>query len=139
MPKNINQPLSDADIHRIKRNWRFLKENLFQHEIRDDFMVEAIWDLPDFEKIDAEKTPEEKNEAFLKLLLQSGPGAYKVFITALQKKNSIHIIERLENTELTKKCPEPSGKHEKKLFFKNHGVFFHDIHVMYMDIDTQLN
>ena len=111
MPSKIIHPLSKEDDHRIKRNWTFLKTNLVQHEIRDIFMDEAIWDLPDFEKIDAEKTPEEKNEMFLKLLLQSGTGAYKAFIAALQENNLTHIVEQLQQTPITEAPLEPSGRH----------------------------
>ena len=110
MPKTIH-PLSNEDAQCIKRNWIYLKANLVQHEIRDIFLVDAIWDLRDFEKIDAEKTPEEKNEMFLKLLLQSGPRAYKAFITALQGNDLTQIIEKLQKTPTTEEPPEPSGKH----------------------------
>ena len=110
MPRIIH-PLTKEDDHRIKRNWRFLKTNLVQHEIRDIFLVEAIWDLRDFEKIDAEKTPEEQNEMFLKLLLQSGTRAYKVFIAALQENNLTHIVEQLQQTPITEAPLEPSGRH----------------------------
>ena len=110
MPKIIH-PLSKEDDQRIKRNWMFLKTNLVEDEIRDIFLVEAIWDLRDFEKIDAEKTPEEKNEMFLKLLLQSGTRAYKVFIAALQENNLTHIVEQLQQTPITEAPLEPSGRH----------------------------
>ena len=113
MPRIIH-PLTKEDDHRIKRNWRFLKTNLVQHEIRDVFLVEAIWDLRDFEKIDAEKTPEEQNEMFLKLLLQSGTRAYKVFIAALQENNFAHIVEQLQQTPITEALREPSGRHNCK-------------------------
>ena len=96
MPKII-QPLFKEDAYRIKRNWKFLKSNLLQNDIRDDFMVEDIWDLPDFEKIDAEKTTEEKNEVFLKLLLQSGEKAYKVFIAG--KQSNPHSRETSTDTD----------------------------------------
>ena len=118
MPKIIH-PLSKEDDHRIKRNWTFLKTNLVQHEIRDIFLVEAIWDLRDFERIDAEKTPEEQNEMFLKLLLQSGTRAYKVFIAALQKNKSNYIEEQLQQTPITEALLEPSGRHYcKKIIVK---------------------
>nr|XP_022287742.1 nuclear pore complex protein Nup205-like isoform X2 [Crassostrea virginica] len=107
MPKIIH-PLFKEDAQRIKRNWKYLKSNLMQYDIRDNFLVEAIWDLPDFEKIDAEKTPGEKNEMFLKLLLQSGPRAYKVFIAALQENNITHIVEKLKQTPITEDAREPS-------------------------------
>ena len=110
MPRIIH-PLSKEDDHRIKRNWTFLKTNLVQHAIRGIFLVEDIWDLRDFEKIDAEKTPEEKNEMFLKLLLQSGTGAYKAFIAALQEDNLTHIVEQLQQTPITEAPLEPSGRH----------------------------
>lgn len=113
MPKIIH-PLFKEDAQRIKRNWKYLKSNLMQYDIRDNFLVEAIWDLPDFEKIDAEKTPGEKNEMFLKLLLQSGPRAYKVFIAALQENNITHIVEKLKQTPITEDTREPSGKHYYK-------------------------
>nr|XP_022287739.1 ankyrin-3-like isoform X2 [Crassostrea virginica] len=106
MPKIIH-PLSKEDDQRIKRNWMFLKTNLVEDEIRDIFLVEAIWDLCDFQKIDAEKTPEEKNEMFLKLLLQSGTRAYKVFIAGLQE-NYAHIVEQLQQTPITEAPLEPS-------------------------------
>nr|XP_022290106.1 uncharacterized protein LOC111101793 [Crassostrea virginica] len=102
-----NQPLYDEDARRIKRNWTFLKTNLTQDEIRDKFMVEGIWDFPDFDKIDAEKTPEEKNEEFLKLLLRSGPRAYKLFIEALQEKHLTNIIQKLQNTQTENYSQEP--------------------------------
>ncbi|XP_078338582.1 uncharacterized protein LOC111099422 [Crassostrea virginica] len=98
MPKKIHHPLSDAETERIKRNWKFLKENLAQHEIRDNFIDKGIWDLRDLEEIDNGKIQEQKNEIFLKLLLWSGPLAYGVFIEALQTTGSNYIIERLEGT-----------------------------------------
>lgn len=101
MPCKINHPISDEDTQRIKKNWRFLKEELEQDSIRDNFMVEDIWDLADFDEIDAMTTPQKRNEVFLKLLLRSGPRAYKVFIAALKKHSSDHIIEKLESTEIT--------------------------------------
>lgn len=110
MPRVI-LPLSKEDDHRIKRNWTFLKTNLVQHELRDLFLVEAIWDLRDFDRIDAEKTPEEKNEMFLKLLLLSGPRAYKEFITALQKNNLTHIVEKLQQTTTAVDHRERRGRH----------------------------
>lgn len=94
----------------IKHNWMYLKENLVQHEIRDFFINEDIWDQNDLEEIDAEKTPKEKNERFLKLLLRSGPRAYDVFVAALQEKFSTHIIEKLQNTPYTKDSQEMPGK-----------------------------
>ncbi|XP_022295871.2 death domain-containing protein CRADD-like [Crassostrea virginica] len=100
MPSKINRPLSKEDEQRIKKNIRYLKENLEQDEIRDYFMEEDIWDLPDFEEIDSGATPLKRNEIFIKLLLKSGPRAYKVFIEALTEKNSTHIIEKLESTEI---------------------------------------
>ena len=110
MPKIID-PLFHEDAYRIKRNWKFLKSNLVQYDVRDYFMVEAIWDLPDFEKIDAEKTPEEKNEVFLKLLLQSGKRAYNVFIAALEENNFTHIVKKLKQTQIAEAHREPSGRH----------------------------
>lgn len=111
MPKHITCPLSSEDCQRIKRNLIFLKENLEQYEIRDAFVDEGLWDVCDLEKIDAEKTANEKNERFLRLLLKSGPIAYKVFTAALQKNASSHIVERLENTSVTKNFPESHGMH----------------------------
>ena len=101
MPKNINHPLSDAETQRIKRNWKFLKENLLQQDIRDNFIDKGIWDLRDLEEIDTGKIQEEKNENFLKLLLKSGPRAYGVFIEALNNTGSKHIIEKLQATVIT--------------------------------------
>eukprot|EP00105_Crassostrea_gigas_P001611 XP_011413851.1 PREDICTED: death domain-containing protein CRADD [Crassostrea gigas] len=101
MPSKINNPISAEDTQRIKKNWIFLKSELEQEAIRDNFMVEDIWDLPDFQEIDAEKTPQKRNEVFLKLLLRSGPRAYKIFIAALINHNSYHIVEKLERTEIT--------------------------------------
>ena len=100
-------PLSDADAQRIIHNWIFLKENLVQDEIRDCFIDENVWDQGDIEEIDAEKTPKEKNEKFLKLLLQSGQRAYEVFVAVLREKCSTHIIEKLPNTRTT---TIPAGK-----------------------------
>lgn len=101
MPSKINNPISAEDTQRIKKNWIFLKSELEQDAIRDNFMVEDIWDEHDFHEIDAEKTPQKKNEVFLKLLLRSGPRAYKIFIAALKNHNSIHIVDKLESTEIT--------------------------------------
>ena len=103
-------PLTDADAQRIIHNWIFLKENLVQHEIRDFFIDENVWDQGDIEEIDAEKTPKEKNEKFLKLLLQSGQRAYEVFVAALREKCSTHIIEKLQNTRTTTDSTKPAGK-----------------------------
>lgn len=89
----------------------YLKENLVQYEIRDFFINEDIWDQNYLEEIDAEKTPVEKNERFLKLLLRSGPRAYDVFVAALQEKCSTHIIEKLQNTPYTKDSQKMPGKH----------------------------
>ena len=103
-------PLTDADAQRIIHNWIFLKENLVQHEIRDFFINENFWDQGDIEEIDAEKTPKERNEKFLKLLLQSGQRAYEVFVAALQEKCSTHIIDKLQNTRTTTDSTKPAGK-----------------------------
>ena len=111
MPKYIIRPLSIEDGQRIKRNLIFLKENLAQDEIRDTFVDEGLWDICDLEEIDAEKTSNEKNEIFLRLLLKSGPTAYKVFTAALQKNALSHIVERHENTFVSKNFSEPSGRH----------------------------
>ncbi|XP_062589414.1 death domain-containing protein CRADD-like [Saccostrea cucullata] len=100
MPRVI-QPLGNSDEQRIKKNWSFLKAQLQQDEIRDAFMDEDIWDLNDFDEIDAMPTPEKKNEVFLRLLLKSGPRAYKVFVDALKAKQSDHITDRLDNTPIT--------------------------------------
>ena len=97
------------NAQRIKQNWIFLKENLVQHEIRDVFINEDIWDPGDIEEIDAEKTPKEKNEKFLRLLLQSGQRAYEVFVAALREKCSTHIIEKLQNTRTTMHSAKPTG------------------------------
>ena len=123
MPRVI-LPLSKEDDHRIKRNWTFLKTNLVQHEIRDLFLVEAIWDLRDFDRIDAEKTPEEKNEMFLKLLLQSGPRAYKAFITALQENNLTHIVEKLQQTITAVDHRERRGRHYCYCILRNMKMFY---------------
>lgn len=111
MPKHITCPLSSEDCQRIKRNLIFLKENLEQSVIRDAFMAEGLWDICDFEKIDAEKTSNEKNERFIRLLLKSGPTAFRVFIAALKENGLIHIVDRLENTSVTESFPESSGMH----------------------------
>ena len=110
MPKYVTCPLSSEDCQRIQRNLIFLKENLEQDEIRDTFVDEGLWDICDLEKIDAEKTSTEKNEIFLRLLLKSGPTAYTVLKTALKKNGSSHIVERLENTSVSKNFPESSSK-----------------------------
>ena len=115
MPSKINRPLSKEDEQRIKKNIRYLKENLEQNEIRDYFMEEDIWDLPDFEEIDSGATPLKRNEIFIKLLLKSGPRAYKVFIEALTEKNSTHIIEKLESTEIKDDTQGTSGKDIKNI------------------------
>lgn len=113
MPCKINHPISAEDTQRIKKNWIFLKEELEQDSIRDNFMVEDIWDLADFDEIDAKTTPQKRNEVFLKLLLRSGPRAYKVFIAALKKHSSDHIIEKLESTEITENNQAVLGKFTK--------------------------
>nr|XP_022301224.1 death domain-containing protein CRADD-like [Crassostrea virginica] len=101
MPYEINRPLSKEDGQRIKKNIRYLKENLDQEQIRGYFMEEGIWGFPDFQEIDSGATPLKKNEIFIYLLLKSGPRAYKVFIKALKEHHSTHIIEKLESTEIT--------------------------------------
>lgn len=113
MPSKINNPISAEDTQRIKKNWIFLKSELEQEAIRDNFMVEDIWDLPDFQEIDAEKTPQKRNEVFLKLLLRSGPRAYKIFIAALKNHNSDHVVEKLESTEITENNQAVLGKFTK--------------------------
>ena len=115
MPSKINRPLSKEDEQRIKKNIRYLKENLEQDEIRDYFMEEDIWDLPDFEEIDSGVTPIKKNEIFINLLLKSGPKAYKVFIEALKEHHSTHIIEKLESTEIKDDTQGTSGKDIKNI------------------------
>lgn len=115
MPHKINRPLSEEDAQRIKKNIRFLKENLEQDKIRDYFMEEDIWDLPDFEEIDSGVTPIKKNEIFINLLLKSGPRAYKVFIEALTQQHSTHIIEKLESTEIKDDTQGTSGKDIKNI------------------------
>ena len=115
MPYKINRPLSEEDAQRIEKNIIYLKENLEQDEIRDYFMVEGIWHLPDFQEIDSGATPLKRNEIFIKLLLKSGPRAYKVFIEALTRKNSTHIIEKLESTEIKDDTQSTSGKDIKNI------------------------
>ena len=119
MPKYVTCPLSSEDCQRIQRNLIFLKENLEQDEIRDTFVDEGLWDICDLEKIDAEKTSNGKTEIFLRLLLKSGPTAYTVFVSALKKNGSSHIVERLENTSVSKNFPEPSSKHDF-LYIRKH-------------------
>jgi hypothetical protein len=113
MPSKINQPISNQDEQRIKKNWSFLKAELQQEQIRDKFMEEDIWDLPDFEEIDAEKVPQKQNEVFLKLLLKSGPRAYNVFLNALEKKHSDHILEQLASTQINESVEANRGKCEQ--------------------------
>ena len=115
MPSKINRPLSKEDGQRIKKNIRYLKENLEQDQIRGYFMEEDIWDFPDFQEIDSGATPLKRNEIFIKLLLKSGPRAYKVFIEALTHKNSTHIIEKLESTEIKDDTQGTSGKDIKNI------------------------
>ena len=105
-------PLSDVDAQRIKHNWKFLKDNLVQHEIRDMLINEDVWDIGDIEEIDAEKTSKEKNEKFLKLLLRSDNRAYDVFVAALRGKCSTHIIEKLQNTRTTNDFRKPAGQNQ---------------------------
>ena len=103
MPYKINRPLSKEDGQRIKKNIRYLKENLDQAQrdnIMGNFMEEDIWDLHDFQEIDSGATDLKRNEIFINLLLKSGPRAYKVFIEALTQQKSTHIIEKLESTEI---------------------------------------
>ncbi|XP_061187823.1 death domain-containing protein CRADD-like [Saccostrea echinata] len=114
MPRTL-QPLSNSDEQRIKKNWSFLKEELHQDEIRDAFMDEDIWDVKDFDEIDAMPTPNKKNEVFLRLLLKSGPGAYKVFVDALKAKHSDHILEKLKNTPITENKQAAQVDHFAKL------------------------
>ena len=128
MPK-VNYPLSDEDKYRIKRNWKFLKSNLEQYEIRDNFMVEDFWNLQDFEEIDTEKTTEGKNEVFLKLLLQSDKRAYNVFIAALEENNSTHIVQKLKQTQITEAHREPHGRHYYNCILLV-GVLFHEYVVL---------
>ena len=113
MPYKINRPLSKEDGQRIKKNIRYLKENLDQAQrdnIMGNFMEEDIWDLPDFQEIDSGATDLKRNEIFINLLLKSGPKAYKVFIKALKEHHSTHIIEKLESTEITDDTQGTSGK-----------------------------
>lgn len=117
--------MPNANAQRIRKNWDFLKENIEQHELRDHLIVEAIWDIPNFDKIDAGKTSEEKNEIFLNLLLKSRPRAFEVFIAALKKKSSTHIIERLENTTITNDFSNPSGKHFYTYIFRKSFVHYY--------------
>nr|XP_011413852.2 uncharacterized protein LOC105318426 isoform X1 [Crassostrea gigas]XP_011413853.2 uncharacterized protein LOC105318426 isoform X1 [Crassostrea gigas] len=100
MPSKINSPISADDAQRIKKNWGFLNRNLDQNSIRGDFMDEDVWVLLDFQEIDAEKTPQKRNEVFLKLLLRSGPRAYKIFIAALKKQSLNYIVQKLESTKI---------------------------------------
>ena len=111
MPKHIICSVSSEECQRIKRNFIFLKENLEQYEVRDAFVEEGLWDICDLEKNDAEKTSSEKNERFLRLLLKSGPTAFRVFTAALKEHGSIHIVERLENTSVEETFPESTGMH----------------------------
>lgn len=113
MPSKINSPISADDAQRIKKNWGFLNRNLDQNSIRRDFMDEDVWDEHDFHEIDAEKTPQKRNEVFLKLLLRSGPRAYKIFIAALKNHNSDHVVEKLESTEITENNQAVLGKFTK--------------------------
>ena len=139
MPSKINRPLSKEDEQRIKKNIRYLKENLEQDEIRDYFMEEDIWDLPDFEEIDSGVTPIKKNEIFIKLLLKSGPRAYKVFIEALTQKNSTHIIEKLESTEIKDDTQGTSGK-DIKIYYCNCDLQFTTVNfVMWIIKDWCMN
>ena len=118
MPCKINRPLSKEDGQRIKKNIRYLKVNLDQalrENIRDIFMEEDIWDLPDFQEIDSGATDLKRNEIFINLLLKSGPKAYKVFIKALKEHHSTHIIEKLESTEITDDTQGTSGKDIKNI------------------------
>lgn len=103
--------MSDEDTQRILKNWEFLRENLVQHEIRDRFIDKAVWDHSHFEKIDAEKTPRERNEMFLEQLLDSDFRAYEVFIAALKEKGSNHIIEKLQITTIEKHFLKLPGKY----------------------------
>ena len=139
MPYKINRPLSKEDEQRIKKNIRFLKDNLEQDGIRDYFMEEDIWDLPDFEEIDSGVTPIKKNEIFIKLLLKSGPRAYKVFIEALTQKNSTHIIEKLESTEIKDDTQGTSGK-DIKIYYCNCDLQFTTVNfVMWIIKDWCMN
>lgn len=120
MPSTINQPLGSENEQRIKKNWTFLKTELLQDDIRDKFMEEGIWDLPDFDEIDAGNVPQKQNEIFLKLLLRSGPRAYNVFLDALREKHSDHIIEKLESTQISASDQAGGGKCEQSLGFIIH-------------------
>ena len=115
MPYKINRHLSEEDGQRIKKNIRYLKENLDQAQIRDIFMEEDIWDVSDFQEIDSGATPLKRNEIFINLLLKSGPKAYKVFIKALKEHHSTHIIEKLESTEIKDDTQGTSGKDIKNI------------------------
>ena len=87
---------------KIMKNLVALKQDMDAKDLVDWFIQEEIFDFADNDIINGynPNTASNRNNAFFKLLFNSGPQAYEVFLKALERNGQTHLAERIENTEL---------------------------------------
>ena len=88
---------------KIKKNIVALKKDMDAKDLIDWFIQEEIFDFEDHERITGynPNTAANRNNEFFKLLFNSGPQAYSVFLKALEKNGQSHLTRLVENTVLS--------------------------------------
>lgn len=87
---------------KIKKNLVQLKQDMDAKDLLDWFIQYEIFDFADQDVIIGynPNTTSNRNNAFFRLLFQSGPRAYSVFLEALKKSGQPHLAEMIEKTVL---------------------------------------
>jgi len=102
-------PLNPEHDKKIRKNWSYLLKNIDAQYVMDGFVDEGIFDIEEITEIRNKGTTTEKNRLFLEKLLESGPGAYQVFINVLNKNGYETQANTVYNTVVDLAPPRPPG------------------------------
>ena len=92
--------MSPEHERKIRKCYIALKRDMDAKDLVDYFITEEIFDPSDSETINGynPNTTSNRNDAFFRLLFNSGDRAYTVFLTALERNGQPHLAEMVENT-----------------------------------------
>ena len=100
------------ELHKktIKKNYKYLVDNLDFKDIGDYLIQEEILNEEHCEEIEARNTRAERAREFLRILQTRGPRAYDSFINALNESNNEYIASHLEKFRETLGVPSPTAQ-----------------------------
>ena len=127
--------MPEWQLSKIKRNFRYLKNEIDAKELQDHFVEAEIFDFPDLDAINGYNpdTKENRNNCFFRLMRNAGPKAYDVFLYALRKNGQEYVAERLEETVPSQQACEADYYGKFCLL-----SVYHMIHVFYYILSCEI-